>query len=352
MAVVFFGSNFTIVKKYDSGDGMFFQLWMCMGIWTVGLVVHLIRGAPKFWPFAMLGGCLWVFGNALCVYIIEQIGMGLGLVVWGSTLMLVGWFTGFFGLFGTKKDDVAVVWLNILGLILALASLILSFFVKVSHHSKTSTPTNRSGNFMALPQSEEESGELKSSYPDDSQAHVRDEGRPIEPAETVARSKLRGIVCAMCAGFFFGINFDPPTYIQQHNCQEGNGCDEHYRGASSDPLDYVFAHFCGVLMMAMFIFFGYAIYKRNNPWISSRLCLPAYLSGVVWALGQVGWFIANGSLGYTVTFPLAGVGPGIVGSIWSVFVFKEIRGTKNFLLLGGVFGLAISTAICIVVSKS
>jgi len=61
--------------------------------------------------------------------------------------------------------------------------------------------------------------------------------------------------------------------------------------------------------------------------------------GVVWALGQVGWFMANSSLGYTVTFPLAGVGPGIVGSMWSVFVFKEIRGRRNYLLLGYFFSL-------------
>mmetsp|Transcript_4372 Transcript_4372/g.8754 ORF Transcript_4372/g.8754 Transcript_4372/m.8754 type:complete len:275 (+) Transcript_4372:394-1218(+) len=273
--------------------------------------------------------------------------MGLGLVIWGSTLMLTGWFTGFFGLFGLKKDEVSVVWLSILGLTFALASLVTSFFVKVTHAPKASPGSE--GGFVVLPQNDNDLNHDDHLEAADTKVSVQEgEGsKLVEPP----KSKVRGIIAALCAGFFFGINFDPPTYIQQHNCEDDNRCDEQYRNASSNPLDYVFAHFCGIIIMSMFIFFAYTIYKRNTPWVSPRICLPAYLSGVVWALGQVGWFMANSSLGYTVTFPLAGVGPGIVGSIWSVFVFKEIRGLKNYLLLCGVFGLAICTTICILVSK-
>ena len=31
-AVLFFGSNFIPIKKYETGDGMFFQFVVCMGI--------------------------------------------------------------------------------------------------------------------------------------------------------------------------------------------------------------------------------------------------------------------------------------------------------------------------------
>jgi len=370
MAMVFFGSNFVIVKKFDSGDGVFFQLWMCMGIWTVGLVVNLIQGSPKFWPLAMAGGALWATGNVLCVYVIQQIGMGLGLVIWGSMAMLVGWFTGFFGLFGLQKDELAVVWLNVLGLGFALASLLTSFKVKVTHQPTEQDPNANNGEgFVVLPGSEQDSeaklasvqgeynnfghvvtgpSQLTSPFSDDNNNPPHSSNNDANAAKA---NKLWGIVCALCAGFFFGNNFDPPTYIQQHNCHQDNKCLEEYRGASSDPLDYVFAHFCGILLMAMLIFFAYCIVKRNNPWVSPQICLPAYLSGMMWALGQVGWFMANASLGYTVAFPLAVIGPGIIGSMWSVFVFKEIRGLRNYLLLGGVFGFAICTAVCIVMSK-
>eukprot|EP00469_Lotharella_globosa_P000964 CAMPEP_0167804630 /NCGR_PEP_ID=MMETSP0111_2-20121227/20611_1 /TAXON_ID=91324 /ORGANISM="Lotharella globosa, Strain CCCM811" /LENGTH=285 /DNA_ID=CAMNT_0007701457 /DNA_START=32 /DNA_END=889 /DNA_ORIENTATION=- len=278
MAVVFFGSNFTIVKKYDSGDGIFFQLWMCMGIWTVGLVVNLIQGSPKFWPFAMLGGVLWAIGNVLCVYIIQQIGLGLGLVIWGSTLMLTGWFTGFFGLFGLEKDDISVVWLSVIGLVFALASLLTSFFVEITHVPEASSrqPNSEEG-FAPLPSDDVD-------YNNDEDLKTAEAKVSAQEGEEVKstgspKSKVRGIICALCAGFFFGINFDPPTYIQQHNCEDDNRCDEQYRGASSEPLDYVFAHFCGIIIMSMFIFFSYAIYKRNTPWVSPQICLPAYLSG-------------------------------------------------------------------------
>ena len=42
IAVLFFGSNFVPVKRYDTGDGMFFQWVMCCAIFIVGLVVQLI----------------------------------------------------------------------------------------------------------------------------------------------------------------------------------------------------------------------------------------------------------------------------------------------------------------------
>ncbi len=59
VAVFFFGSNYLPVKKYDCGDGMFFQLILCLAIWTVGLVVQCIRGFPTFYPLPMVGGLLW-----------------------------------------------------------------------------------------------------------------------------------------------------------------------------------------------------------------------------------------------------------------------------------------------------
>lgn len=36
MASVFWGSNFVVVKNYDMGDGIMFQLFMCVGIMLVG----------------------------------------------------------------------------------------------------------------------------------------------------------------------------------------------------------------------------------------------------------------------------------------------------------------------------
>lgn len=60
ISVLFFGSNYLPVKQFQTGDGMFYQLILTLAIWTVGFVVHAIRGFPKFYALPMLGGFLWV----------------------------------------------------------------------------------------------------------------------------------------------------------------------------------------------------------------------------------------------------------------------------------------------------
>ena len=58
-------------------------------------------------PMAMLGGALWATGSTLSVPVINLIGLSLGLLIWGSANMLMGWATGVFGLFvGSEHKDV------------------------------------------------------------------------------------------------------------------------------------------------------------------------------------------------------------------------------------------------------
>ena len=59
---------------------------------------------------------------------------------------------------------------------------------------------------------------------------------------------------------------------------------------------------------------------------------------------------ANQNLSQALAFPLISVGPGFVGALWGVFVFGEIRGMKNFVLLTVAFLVAIVGAILITLS--
>ena len=65
VAVVIFETNFIPVKKIATGDGLFFQLIVCVHIWLVGLVICFIRQSFVLHPLPMLGGFLWATGN-LC----------------------------------------------------------------------------------------------------------------------------------------------------------------------------------------------------------------------------------------------------------------------------------------------
>ena len=82
------------------------------------------------------------------------------------------------------------------------------------------------------------------------------------------------------------------------------------------------------------------------------LIVPGFVSGVGWAIGQISWFIANDNLGLVVSFPIICLGPSIVGCLWSVFLFKEIRGVRNYVLLLASFIILAIAATCTVFAKN
>lgn len=122
VAVVFFGSNFVPLKKFDTGDGIFFQWVLCIAIWHVGLVVSAVRNFGTFYPLAMLGGTLWCSGNVLTVFIIKTIGLAQGFLIWGMSNLIFGWMSARFGWFGIKKEVPKNQLMNYFGVGLALLS--------------------------------------------------------------------------------------------------------------------------------------------------------------------------------------------------------------------------------------
>ena len=63
IAMIGFGSNFIPVKRFETGDGMFFQWVLCCAIWCCGLIVYCVQGCPTFQPVAMLGA-MDIFGES------------------------------------------------------------------------------------------------------------------------------------------------------------------------------------------------------------------------------------------------------------------------------------------------
>ena len=131
IAGIGFAVNYLPVKSCDVGDGIFFSAAMSVGILLVGLLTGMFLTStpnveiPAFEPLAAAGGAMWMLGNLMCPYIIQTIGLGLGLTVWDLSNMLMGWVTGYLGLFGLPKEqDVKQPWANFVGLVLASVSLI------------------------------------------------------------------------------------------------------------------------------------------------------------------------------------------------------------------------------------
>jgi hypothetical protein len=68
-------------------------------------------------------------------------------------------------------------------------------------------------------------------------------------------------------------------------------------------------------------------------------------------VAQICFFIANENLGMVVVFPITSAGPGVVASLWSLFLFKEIKGKRNFRLMTLSFSVTALAMVMIVLSK-
>ncbi|XP_061229515.1 transmembrane protein 144 isoform X2 [Neopsephotus bourkii] len=323
VAVLLFGTNFVPVKKFDTGDGMFFQWILCASIWIVSLVVNLIQNCPRFWPLAMVGGFVWATGNVTVVPIVKTIGLALGLLIWASFNLLTGWASSRFGWFGIDPEEVSRPILNYIGAGLSLLSAVIFLFIKTEVQSSATS-------LESTPLLRESSINVSEDTSDDSWVNR------LSPA----KKRLIGCSLAVIAGILYGSSFVPVLYIKDH----GRRNETVYAGASQFDLDYVFAHFSGIFLTSTVYFLIYCAVRKNKPNVYPQAILPGFVSGVLWAVANCCWFIANHYLSAVVSFPIITAGPGLVASMWGVLVFKEIKGLKNYILL--------SVAFCIIMAGS
>ncbi len=377
IAVVFFGSNFVPVKTVETGDGVFFSWVLCSGIFFVGIVVNFVEGFPPFEPWAMLGGAIWCTGNLMSVPTIKLIGLSLGMLLWGTTNMLFGWATGRFGLFGVKpqlscstkgvdqNSCIHDIGLNYLGMILACISLIIYVFVEPEDMEKNKQGIPKVSDsdrlldhirnedymsFMPTPRiiSNQPFREVVNQVPsfhEDLDKLADIEGNIVKPTPvgTIDRlsktsKRLLGVVLACVSGLFYGSNLTPPQVVHDH-------------GGDQNLMHYIFSHFCGIQFTMTLYFILYCIYNGNQAAIYPKAIVPAFISGVMWAVAQVSWFVANGALGFAISFPIIACGPGLVASLWGIFVFGEIRGYRNYIVISiaGIF--TITSGVVIGLSK-
>ncbi|XP_065837024.1 transmembrane protein 144-like [Oscarella lobularis] len=352
VAILFFGSNFVPVKKIDTGDGVFFQWIMCMGIWLCALVTQLVlsfhpnnnnnlnQTVPvPFEPEALLGGFLWATGNMFCVPVIKCLGLGLGMLIWGTVNCLGGWASGRFGLFGVEASLPGNEAENFSGVALCLLGVIMFVFVKSEGKKTKSNETDDERAHLLFSkkiQAETESTTLKdmSKASDDLDDSWVDRLNPKV-------KKIVGTVMAIAAGLLFGVSFDPVTHLEQSNCHN-----------PQNGLDYAFSHFCGILLTSTSYLIIYCFIKKNKPQVIGEAILPGLLVGVMWAIAYGAWFIANANLTQTISYPIVATAPGLVSALWGIFIFAEIRGVKNLVFFSFACALIIGGSVLTALSKS
>ncbi|ESO05399.1 hypothetical protein HELRODRAFT_99188 [Helobdella robusta] len=337
ITVILFGSNYIPVKKFYSGNGMFFQWILCTGVWSTGMITAGIRGFKEFEALPLIGGALWCTANLTSVPIINSIGLGKGLLVWGSFNLLSGWASSRYGWFGVKDQAPQNKAMNYAGVSLCLISASIYLFIKTSGNEdedETDSADSDINEFSV------ESNNRKSdpNYSSKSFTITPDEdNQPFYKKSYFL--KIKGTLMAVIAGIMYGLVFIPVVYLK-----------DNVPGSSQNGLDYVFPHYCGILSASTIYFIAYSIVSKNNPIIYSNIIFPGYVSGLMWGTACIGWFIANDALSESISFPIVATIPGIIAALWGLF-FREITGWKNYLVLAVAIIIGMAGSILTGLSK-
>ncbi|XP_071087351.1 transmembrane protein 144-like isoform X2 [Haliotis cracherodii] len=321
IASILFGTELIPVKKFETGDGMFFQWVFSTSIIISAIVIQTIR-LSRFYPFVMIGGILWATGNICVVPIVKTIGLGLGICVWSSVQLLVGWANGRFGLVGVDAEIPNNLVMNYVGVAISLVSTVLYAFVKPDIKPITMD--------IAIPAPDAESADSKGIRMAQLKVvELNDMGEnpPMKPSPgelflerwSPAKKKIIGIILSVVSGVMSAVQFIPARYTQ-----------EHYRdkGASQNSIDYVFAHYCGIYLTSTLYFIIYALFRRNRPKVFPRVIVPGIVSSLMWGVGTASWFIANKALSDPVSFPIISTMSMGISLLIGIVAFKEIKYTK------------------------
>ncbi len=149
-----------------------------------------------------------------------------------------------------------------------------------------------------------------------------------------SRKRIIGISLSIFAGLCYGQSNTPILYIGDNDST-----------ASTNKMDYLFSYYTGIFITSLFYFAIYCIYKKNKPILYHQIILPGLISGWMWGIANIFYFLSLNAISQAVSFPISNSGPPIFSNIWGIFLYKEIRGIKNFVFLLGGFAFAITGSI-------
>lgn len=379
IAVFFFGSCYVPAKKYPTYDGIIFQWFMCSGILMVGLVWGLLSNnwsqyakAGLFtFPEGILGGASFAIANLLIPTVVNNLGLGVGFMLWNATNITMGYLISRLGLLGVEKTIPSHPWLSLFGICFMLGSIGVYGMIKptlivetprarkrsdestvstkaswnecspllplehtpTQHHSSTTAKV-----LTCISTAEDES--LKQALLHPELPNFGPYMMPADTSEHVAlidraaekKRKIIGMFIAVLVGGFLSCCLVPYANWQQR-CKPSATTELVI--ATCNPLNFVFSQCLGIYLTSTVVFLLYSAFhrfvlRRSMPRSVMR---PAYMCGVLWAIGLTGQLYSMGALGFDQAYPLSSIGPAMVSMFWSAWYFNEIQGTQNQITL-------------------
>lgn len=341
-------------------------------------------------PEGILGGSLFAIANLLIPTVVNNLGLGVGFMLWNATNITMGYLISRLGLFGVTPTVPDKPWLSVLGILFMLASIGVYGMIKPTlaepKHTRryTSSPEEVRDEKLPLLSPDRREGSSSSLYkstlakvlvhrdssadssPGDNHAIKKADHRLLQPelpnfgpfmmsadlSEHVAfkdqaaeqRRKLVGVVIALLVGCFLSCCLVPYVHWQQA-CRPTSETEVI---ATCNPLNFIFSQCLGIYVTSTAAFLLYSVLhkyvlRRSMPRSVMR---PAYLCGVLWAVGLGGQLYSAGKLGFDQAYPLSSIGPAMVSMLWSACYFKEIQGPRNLRILAlATFMVFIGTGL-------
>ncbi|CEM25253.1 unnamed protein product [Vitrella brassicaformis CCMP3155] len=381
-----FGIQYVPVKKYEIHDGSLFQYHMAGGILITGFIINLCLSFPL--PIllpGLLGGAFWGVSNYLVLPTVRFLGLGLGFTLYHAVNLLIGFLVGRVGFLGAPKETIRVPWLSDVGLALLLLSFLFTLVVEpalernrmkrletfdhpmpmpampqsaqqqrqqqqqlvdplIEEHQRSATtvdmttmanganPMSDGGAASPVLRTALTGKEGHSHFPIGDRdkwmphphGHV-DNHRDDLPDQSPTRwrldwGKVWGVSVGVMAGFTAGLNMLPYDIWM------------HKRKAltTRDSLGFMLSHVLGIYATAQLLYLLYtAVALVQSRRVPHTVIRPAWLAGVIWAVGNACQLLVLPRLGYTFGYILCAIGPVVVAALIAFFVFKEIHGKVN-----------------------
>ncbi|KAF1759468.1 hypothetical protein GCK72_015935 [Caenorhabditis remanei] len=308
------GSTLVPLKFFDRSDGIYFQWVQTMGQLMVGVFLTMFTTPSPVLPVAMINGVFYAIGNSFSVFIMENLGMAIGYLIWNSVACIVGWAVTRYGLFYNIQQIPKCEWLSVLGIAgIILGSAIFTMVKKKSMRVRPAPWSTLEDQIKHAKKTKEE---------------------PPIPRKIVC------LLLTMFVGFLYGNFYSPISYLMTND-----------PGASQDVRSYFLSYCLGASFTSTVIFMGYSVVMKNVPRCNPELTTPSIVSGILYGVGMLSFFTACQNLDQVIAYPILSKAPGIVVSLWAIFLFKEIQGRKNIIqLFFGIF-VTLLGICCVSLSK-
>lgn len=334
---VFYGVQYVPCKKYKTHDGSVFQWFMSCGIMLGGIILELVGILWLDWPSSdpqillhgVYCGMIWGFANFLVIPLLELTGLALGFTLYHIINLITGYATSRFGLFGMKQDIGEIPLLRDFGVLVLVVSFIAMCFVAPENESED---VLRNADAIADSIFTEKFAVVDRSYSSDRKTYLS-----IWIPELKTR-RIVGIILSLFAGVATGLN-TMPYDLWKHNTPEGSRMDD---------VQFVFSQCLGVFLMSSLLYWIQATYATVKGKLVHHVPIrPAVIGGILWVLGDLCMLYAISGIGYSAGYTFGAVGPTLVASAISFFIYKEIKSRKQRLYFSVAFVLQIAGVLMI-----